>query len=168
VCTFYDYILFDESDLEVIDSLDQSSIQFQRELKETILNLIPKLAPIRFYLVENEDEIIHDWIRLLIARELNNSALKYKDTCTFMEYEPIIIPGIRNNVARFLKARWQLDRSRTIPIRLCDIERDADFRTAVESVYDTLSQREDHTKVAVWMRNTDYYQTTSDCSEKVH
>jgi hypothetical protein len=167
VCTFYDYILFEESDLEIIDSLDQSDIQSQLRLRENIFQCIPKLAPIRLYLVGNENEIVHDLARVLIRRELNNGALKYKDTCTFMEYEPVK-PEIRNNVAGFLRATWQLDRSRTIPIRLDDIERDANFKIAVESVYDTHPQREDHTKVAVWMQNANYCKTTSDFSDEVY
>ncbi len=169
VCTIYDYISLEESNPDDDDdSVNDSSFLFQREYRKTVWNLLKQLAPIRIYLVGNEARIENYWSRLLIPKELDNgrpNASKYTETCTFMEYEPVL-DDIRKDVPRFLRScRWQV----TIiePIRVDDIEKDKDFKSALVRVDDTLQQRENRANDILSESCMKYCENTSAYSDEV-
>jgi hypothetical protein len=134
-----------------------------------ICSLIKKLAPIRIYIVGNEEAISNNWSKLMIENEEDNSGQKapqYDQWCTFVENEPVPIETIHNLVHHYGNS-WKV--TNITPIRLDDhITRDAfNFLVALDRSHTTLEAREMVANIELSLWAMDYHENSTEHSTKV-
>ncbi len=167
ICTIYDYIASEESNLDGSNVSNDSSFLFRHQQRKIVCDFMREFAPIRIYLVGNETHIPNYWSRLSVARELDNgqnNIFEYTERCTFMENEPVK-PEIKRNLPGFLGCKWQV--TKTTPIRLDEIEKDENFHFALQYVYDTLEIRERETNIDLCQNGINYRENSADYSTAV-
>lgn len=152
VCTINDYVSADEFDFDNEDALANTSASFTRADRKLMVDLIKLLAPIRLYLVGNEEQISNGYSRFLIASERNvqeNSTEKYFDGCAFIEHE-LVGASIRRDLPAFLGTKWQINASQIILQSINEFLSDRAFKSAIKQIDDILSKRDMHTPIAMW------------------
>ncbi|CAF1400391.1 unnamed protein product [Adineta ricciae] len=143
VCTLSDYICSDNYS----NKMSEKEKVFVDEQNKKICHLLKKnLAPIRIYLVANEENISDQWSEYMISQESINHdqySLPYDDRCTCYEHEPVTDTNLQR-----LKASNSALKNLTRPmLRRVDGLTDnglecARFLDALDSGSITMKQRE--------------------------
>jgi hypothetical protein len=164
VCTIYDCIKLDQSD----SNMSQEDRAFVNQQNEILCSLAKKIAPIRIYVVGNEENISNKWSQLMLENEPDNAdptALLYDQCCTFVQNEPVTAESLHNFVHRH-GSSWKV--TNIMPIRLDKIREDPSFLIALDRSRTTLESREmiAHIELSLWIMS--YHDASATYSNKVY
>jgi hypothetical protein len=163
VCTLHDYISSDESDF----NMSAEDRAFVRHQKKIICSLLKKIAPIRIYIIGNDENISNEWSELMIKNEPNNhghTVPQYDQWCTFVENEPITSETVHKLVHRY-SSSWQL--TNITPVRLDTIRNDIHFLPAFDRSHTTLEAREMTANIELCLWAMNYHENSTKYSSEV-